>query len=643
MAAFSQMQHGYFRTPSSLSIDTRSSRYFDDDECSILDGNILDPAALDHALDMSPINASRRDSLFGESSAIFSPKGEWDYGEHDMGVPDRLTTPSTFPSYASNNPFRTAAYSQHQNPTPWHPESDSGSCTPTAIYDGFSRDMDHQHQGLSLFRPATVGPSTYGISTAAIHRPLSAFPSAPSNDLSIPPSPHPARDWMPSEHTEPRSISKRMRPASPALRPSSPLMRRDGIRKKNARFEIPAERNLLNIDQLIAQSSDDQEIKELKQQKRLLRNRQAALDSRQRKKQHTERLEDEKKQFTTIISELEERLAQLELRETEWAQREEEWNSTQQRYEQYIDTCRLDKEEMIRSHTIESGNLRRKNTILIQQIQKMEHSGISAPSGPSPFGLAYSEAENNVIESSTWSDFSLLNDFPMESNAALSTTLVPNKKEKTALSNDVKPAASGLLLILLLCGAFVASKSSTGSTPTIPRMPDDIRAASATVLDNIFKDAGVQQTDPRLSLVNRVETLESSNPESAWPTSTPSLTAAEMIGLSGSSLDVLNHQLVAPSEEQEQEQLFSLSADQYNSHTSHDFLHESEPSTSQGRRHLGASLAAMRSTSGSSVAEVYTRSLMWDKVPAEVVRDFAKLVSEYNSAGVAQQHGGTIG
>jgi hypothetical protein len=53
-------------------------------------------------------------------------------------------------------------------------------------------------------------------------------------------------------------------------------LRRDGIRKKNARFEIPAERTLSNIDQLISQSTNEEEVKELKQQKRLLRNRQAA-------------------------------------------------------------------------------------------------------------------------------------------------------------------------------------------------------------------------------------------------------------------------------------------------------------------------------------------------------------------------------
>ena len=51
---------------------------------------------------------------------------------------------------------------------------------------------------------------------------------------------------------------------------------RNGIRKKNARFDIPIERTLANIDELISQATDDVEVKELKQQKRLLRNRQAA-------------------------------------------------------------------------------------------------------------------------------------------------------------------------------------------------------------------------------------------------------------------------------------------------------------------------------------------------------------------------------
>jgi hypothetical protein len=48
------------------------------------------------------------------------------------------------------------------------------------------------------------------------------------------------------------------------------------VRKKNHKQEIPLGRSLLTIDHLIAESTNDDEIKELKQQKRLLRNRQAA-------------------------------------------------------------------------------------------------------------------------------------------------------------------------------------------------------------------------------------------------------------------------------------------------------------------------------------------------------------------------------
>ena len=86
-------------------------------------------------------------------------------------------------------------------------------------------------------------------------------------------------------------------------------------------------------------------------------------------------------------------------------------------------------------------------------------------------------------------------------------------------------------------------------------------------------------------------------------------------------------------EEQNNEQVFSLSAAQYHGLTSSDFL-ENAPatrSTSQGRKNLGESLAAMRLNSKKSAAEVYTRSLLWDQVPSEVVRRFAKLVEECNS------------
>lgn len=63
-------------------------------------------------------------------------------------------------------------------------------------------------------------------------------------------------------------------------RSGSPGFRRGGVRKKNARFDIPPERSLQNIDQLISESINDDEIRELKKEKLLLRNRQAAFSIR---------------------------------------------------------------------------------------------------------------------------------------------------------------------------------------------------------------------------------------------------------------------------------------------------------------------------------------------------------------------------
>ncbi|KAI9846504.1 MAG: hypothetical protein M1837_003925 [Sclerophora amabilis] len=598
-----------FYRPASLAVDTKPQKVFDDEESSVLDEGILDGSV--------------------DSADIFSPKnGEWNDFDQDV----------ISASTSSTNPF----FRHHSNPYAYDPQVkswDSGSCTPTAVYDGFPAEFE-------ATAPAPYGAGTrpFEIRTANEARNAPPFPSDQSPRASLPPSPESNKDWvasLSSDQLEPRSIPKRMRPGSP-MQTHSSLLRRDGIRKKNARFEIPAERNLLNIDQLIAHSADDQEIKELKQQKRLLRNRQAALDSRQRKKQHTERLEEEKKQYTTIITELEERLAQLEVRESEHLRRENEWKATQQRYEHYMEGLHMEKEEMVRRHTLESGDLRKKNAILtehVQNLQKMDSTAMSAVPSSSGFSADFSDIDSLVMEGNSWDNFSFINDFAVDNDVKPENALVvpPKRTEKVAVSEQEKPAASSLLLILLLCGAFVASKSSTTSTPSIPLMPDDIRAASATVLDNIFKDAGVPHADPRLSDVNRVEALEPSPSEAAWPaaskTAFPTAAAnSPMVGLSGSSFDVLNHHLVRPTKEQEQERLFSLSADQYNGVTSQEFLRQPDASgsASQGRRDLGASLAAMRADNKASAAEVYTRSLLWDKIPTEVVREFAKFVSNSN-------------
>src|SRR5690606_15341928 len=89
-----------------------------------------------------------------------------------------------------------------------------------------------------------------------------------------------------------------------------------------------------------------------------------------------------------------------------------------------------------------------------------------------------------------------------------------------------------------------------------------------------------------------------------------------------SSLDLLASTLSAPTAEQEREELSVLNANEYDSVMSKDFR-EPESVATKGRRQIQEGLASMRANKGASAAEVYTRSLLWDRVDTEVVRRFA--------------------
>ena len=365
------------------------------------------------------------------------------------------------------------------------------------------------------------------------------------------------------------------------------------------------------------------------------------LDSRQRKKQHTERLEEEKKHFTTIINELEEALGEMKIREAEWEREKESWVSAQQHYKQYIDTLLQEKEDLVQTHTIESNELRKKNNFLTEQVQRLESTSMSAAPSSTGFSADYSDFDHLTMGNSPWDHFSLVNEFNLESEHQTETSLVvlPPKKEKSAPKFEETSATSGLLLMLLLCGAWVASNRSAVLPASIPRMPEDVRVASAAVLDSIYKDAGVQPLKATGPDGNRIDVDQPKGVSSGLRKTT--LSATEIASLSRSPLESLHRQLVSPSQEQQRSQLFSLSADQYNDLTSDDaFFDDQKPVNIGNRRNLGEALAALRSNAKGPAAEVYTRSLLWDKISADVVKDFARMVAECNTGGnTGQGHG----
>lgn len=264
----SQFSAQPFYRAANLTVDTSHAqqKYFEDEDKSVLDDNILDHSAIDSGLELSPPMANSRRESFAVSGALFSPKTE------DWQSVDMQSVPSNNPfidqhSNTSNNPFmrvdqsQAHVFAQQGNSWLMAHGSGSGAATPFQAFDaGIPAEYD---ANTSIFQRPMQGQTPFG-NAGNIFAPLG------HGDQSIPTSPQ--KEWMATA----QSSSKKMRPGSPAIRSHNDLRRGDGIRKKNARFEIPAERNLSNIDQLISQSTDEQEIKELKQQKRLLRNRQAA-------------------------------------------------------------------------------------------------------------------------------------------------------------------------------------------------------------------------------------------------------------------------------------------------------------------------------------------------------------------------------
>ena len=329
--------------------------------------------------------------------------------------------------------------------------------------------------------------------------------------------------------------------------------------------------------------------------------------------------------------------------------------------EQMVEQLRLDKEDMVVQHTRESGELRKKVTVLTEELK----SNGGVPMSVAPSSQSYSEFTSgmdnlNMGGEHDWQDFFTTDFMDQEvehpNYQQPSTSLVIHRKKDSPLSisEQDKPVASGLLLMLLLCGAFVASKSSDSAAPAI-RVPEDVRAASAIVLDSVYKDAGVTPDQTTRLTANHLQAFEPGPSGSAWAAKS-TLTGAEFASLSNppSALDTLSGQLTAPTKEQEAEQAFSITPAQYNSFTSADYHRRvySIPSSDNddplsplssstgGRRNLAETLASLREQSKESAADVYTRSLLWDKIPTEVVRDFKRMVEESQELDARHNGGG---
>jgi len=377
-----------------------------------------------------------------------------------------------------------------------------------------------------------------------------------------------------------------------------------------------------------------------------------SLDSRQRKKQHAEDLQNQNNIKAEHINHLKEEIRSRAVQVQNYEREKEQILRTNADLSRRLEQLIMDKENMVRDHTLETGELRKRITILTERLNE---SGMNTSSNSSAGEFVDFAADmDNLTMGNEWDDYNFINDLNGDGDmtpAQNQTTLIVAPRKKDAVDSE-QPVASGLLLMLLLCGAFVASRSSGSSPPPNIRMPDDVREASVTILETVFKDAGVTPSQSAAS--NAVVALEPGPSGTAWPKATLLSNTGFNAVASASTLDTFASQLIAPTKEQEAEQAFSMSAQQYNSVTNTEFTRnvygssdEDSPLTPQSsqsgvhRRNLAETLKAMRDEAkGRSAAEVYTRSLLWDRIPTEVVHEFKRMVEESNALDAASAGGG---
>ena len=289
--AYANARLGHHQAHADVSIDGKQAPYYDDDDSAVLDSAILDEDIM-----QSPDNTQLGMGSFANNNGVLSPADSqhWE-NRYDNGLAlDHTTSDASHVfhdgahDFGRQYPLQVAAYGGQPHPAQWNFEHVSGQCTPTNHPEFFhppppSYPFNGSHythhrtdSARGSFSHATsqpVAPPPPGHFVARL--PESAH--GPALQLQTPHSPHSHQDWMSlaAQEAAQRPTPKRFRGTSP-VRTTVDQQRRDGVRKKNGRIDIPQERNINTIDDLIDSAPDDDTLKELKQQKRLLRNREAA-------------------------------------------------------------------------------------------------------------------------------------------------------------------------------------------------------------------------------------------------------------------------------------------------------------------------------------------------------------------------------
>ena len=318
-----------------------------------------------------------------------------------------------------------------------------------------------------------------------------------------------------------------------------------------------------------------------------------SLLSRQKKKVHTERLEEEKKYFTNVISQLEEEVAALTTQTKQHEHQKKEWICLQAEADQRLQHVQFEKQQMARTYANESCDLQAQITMLQESLRNARSSSMSTVPSSTDYSDFASDMNHMGLDNGEWEGYSLGNDFCLDPATTLRQQEAPalfvdNKQLFRQSTAEVdKSVASNLLLTLLLCGAYAVSiPRKDVSLPIFRHLPNHILTAATLVLRTVFENTTCapeiqpQFLKPRHKFSNFV--LDSSYATSSF---------------------------------KQEEGLISS-------------FYSKDGSMPLGyRSDLIAALATLRQEGkDGSTADTYARTVMWSEVGHDVVSEFKKMI-----------------
>lgn len=239
----------------------------DEEGDSILDESILDDL---HSIEMAAPPFDSQPHSFASPHFLSPGEETWHNFPASHETPSfhplNPQAASTYlPSYQSpdqpGNPPHYAAFTEH--PASWQPiniDAKSRQSVSDGLASPYELKVEDSQHAAPMPPLAMSGSERY---------PLASSMASPQSE----------NGWLSaSSSSETKKTPKREAISRQAFATFPQHLRREGIRKKNARVEIPEGRTIDIIEEEIRQCNPDDEakLKELKQFKRLLRNREAA-------------------------------------------------------------------------------------------------------------------------------------------------------------------------------------------------------------------------------------------------------------------------------------------------------------------------------------------------------------------------------